>query len=98
MKKIFRNTFLIIGLQGGMLLAQAPAEAKMPVDEVSKLITYTDVVDEPGMNKDTTYNRGMRWFKTFFKNPNQAIKSTDAEARTIDGGYRFSIQRPEPGS
>ena len=98
MKTIFRITFLLLGLQGGMLLAQTQAEAKMPVDEVSKLITYTDVVDEPGMNKDTIYNRGMRWFKTFFKNPSQAIKAADAEARTIDGGYRFSIQRPEPGS
>ena len=98
MKKIFRITFLLISVNGGLLLAQTSADVKMPMDEVSKLITYTDVVDEPGMNKDTIYNRGMRWFKTFFKNPNQAIKSADAEARVIDGGYRFTIQRPGPGS
>ena len=71
---------------------------KMPIDEVTNLITYTDVVEEPGMNKDTLYNRALRWYKTFFKNPVEAIKKTDAEARTINGGYRFKIQRPEPGS
>jgi hypothetical protein len=90
--------FLGLTLQGGMLLAQSPAAPKMPVDEISKLITYTEVVEEPGMNKDTLYNRGLRWFKSYFKNPNKAIKLADAEGRTIDGGYTFTIQRPDPAS
>ncbi|MBX7202549.1 MAG: DUF4468 domain-containing protein [Bacteroidia bacterium] len=69
---------------------------KMPVDEITQLITYTDVVEEKGLNKDTLYNRAHRWFKTFYKNPVDAIKKADPEARTIDGGYRFQIQKPDP--
>ncbi len=88
----------IASIQCAVLSAQAPATPKMPIDEVSKLITYTDVVEEPAMNKDTLYNRSMRWFKSYFKNPLEAIKKSDAEARIIEGGYRFTIKRPEPGS
>jgi len=78
-------------------IAQNPAP-KMPVDEVTQLITYTDVVEEKGLNKDTLFNRAHRWFKTFYKNPVDAIKKADAEARTIEGGYRFPIQKPDPTS
>lgn len=82
----------------GVLLAQNPATPNLPVDEVTKLITFSEVVDEPGMNKDTLYNRGLRWFKTYFKNPSQAIKNADAEARVIEGGYKFTIKRPDPAA
>jgi hypothetical protein len=79
--------------------AQAQVAApKMPVDEITQLITYTDVVEEKGLNKDTLYNRALRWFKSFYKNPTDAIKKADAEARTIEGGYRFQIQKPDPAS
>lgn len=98
MKKQLILAFLAFGLQGSMLMAQQPTAPRMPVDEITKLITYTDVVEEPGMNKDTLYNRGLRWFKSYFKNPNKAIKNADAEARVIDGGYTFTIQRPDPAS
>jgi hypothetical protein len=95
--KIF-TVIAVAALWAAQIQAQAPVAPKMPVDEVSNLITYTDVVEEPGMNKDTLYNRSMRWFKSYFKNPVEAIKKADAEARIIEGGYRFTIQRPEPNS
>lgn len=98
MKKIAFAVASLLSL--GSLIAQ-PAQntaPKMPVDEVTQLITYTDVVEEPGLNKDTLYNRALRWFKKYYKNPAEAIKKADAEARTIEGGYRFKIQRPEKKS
>lgn len=82
----------------GIVMAQTPAAPNMPVDEVTKLITYTEVVEEKGMNKDTLYNRGLRWFKSYFKNPSQAIKNADAAAHEIDGGYKFVIKRPDPAA
>jgi hypothetical protein len=85
-------------MASGVALAQSPAAPNMPVDEVTKLITYTEVIDEPGMNKDTLYNRGLRWFKSYFKNPLQAIKNADAAAHQIDGGYKFVIKRPDPAA
>jgi hypothetical protein len=97
MRKL-RSSILIAGvLSSGFLFAQVPASPNMPVDEVSKLVNYSEVVDEPGMNKDTLYNRSLRWFYTFFKNPSQAIKKADAPNHTIEGGYRFTIKRPDPG-
>jgi len=94
MKKITFPLFIAFALfSQGILMAQAP---KMPIDEVTKLITYTDVVDEKGMNADTLFNRALRWFPTFYKNPKEAIKSSDASTKTIEAGYRFKIERPDP--
>jgi hypothetical protein len=89
---------IILGafLVSSVALAQSPVAPNMPVDEVTKLITFTEVIDAPGMNKDTLYNRGLRWFKSYFKNPLQAIKNADAAAHQIDGGYKFVIKRPDP--
>jgi hypothetical protein len=98
MKSKLFTAIVFAGLWALQADAQAPAAPKMPIDEVTNLITYTEVVDEPGMNKDTIYNRSLRWFKSYFKNPVEAIKKADAEARVIEGGYRFTIQRPEPNS
>jgi hypothetical protein len=79
------------------LLAQT-ATPNMPVDEVSKLITYTEVAEAKGLSKDTIYNRTYRWFQSFYKNPAQAIKLADKENFTIEGGYRFTVKRPDPAA
>ncbi|MEX1188444.1 MAG: DUF4468 domain-containing protein [Bacteroidia bacterium] len=93
-----RSSIIIAAVfSAGFAMAQNPVSPNMPIDEVSKLINYTEVVDEPGMNKDTLYNRSLRWFSSFFKNPSQAIKNADAANHKIDGGYRFTIKRPDPG-
>jgi hypothetical protein len=94
MKKIIA-AFLITGcsLFQSNISAQT---SKMPVDEVTKLVTYTDVVEEKGMNADTLFNRALRWFPTFYKNPKDAIKSSDAATKTIEAGYRFKIEIPDP--
>jgi hypothetical protein len=97
-KIILKVTFLLLPLTQ-LLSQQVPVQApKMPIDEATQLITYTDVVEEPGMNKDTLYARSLRWCKTFFKNPVDAIKKTDPEARIIETAYRFKIQKPEANS
>ena len=97
-RKLLVACFAALLISGAASAQQAVTAPKMPVDEVTKLISYSNVVDEPGMNKDTLYNRALRWYKTFFKNPVEAIKKQDAEARIIEGAYRFKIQRPDPGS
>jgi hypothetical protein len=79
------------------LFAQNPTP-NMPVDEVTKLITYSEVVEAKGLSKDTIYNRTYRWFQSFYKNPAQAIKLADKENQTIEGGYRFTVKRPDPAA
>lgn len=80
-----------------LIFGQTPEAPQLPIDEVTKLITYTEVVDAPELNKDSLYNRCLRWFNVYFKNPSQAIKSANAEEHVIEGGYRFTIERPDPG-
>ena len=63
LKTIF---FFVIGTATINAQQAAVQTPKMPIDEVTNLITYTDVVEEPGMNKDTLYNRALRWTKVFF--------------------------------
>lgn len=95
--KISGGAFLILFLCSFMALGQEQ-NLQMPIDPVTQMIVYSDVVDETGLNRDTIYNRAMRWFKSFYKNPLDAIKKADPEARTIEGGYRFTIQKPDPAA
>jgi hypothetical protein len=92
------KSFLFGALFSSSFLIAQNATPDMPVDEVTKLITYTDVVEVNGLNKDTIFNRANRWFKSFYKNPSQALKSADAATHTIEGGYRFTIKRPDPAA
>ena len=86
---------VLLILTSGYTLKSQNQTIQMPVDPITQLITYSDVVEEKDLNKDTLYNRALRWFKTFYKNPADAIKKADADARMIEGGYRFAIQKPD---
>ena len=63
---------------------------KMPVDSVTKKITYTDVVQQQGI-KDTLYNRALHWCNIFFKNPQEVTKVRDKESGKVEGISRFKV-------
>ena len=92
MKKIF---FIAIIINGFFFSAFAQKTTvieipKMPVDTVSKKITYINVVQQTG-SKDTLYNRALHWINLFFKNPQEVTKTRDKENGKIEGIYRFKV-------
>ena len=68
-----------------------------PVDEETKLVTYTDVIQVPGITKDSLYNVAMEWMKKFYKSPSQAIKSQSKEDGVIEIKHQFQLTRDEKG-
>ncbi len=63
----------------------------MPVDEDSKLITYTGIVDVPATSKNELYARTLEWFNAYYKNPNEVIRERDSVNLKISGKPRFRI-------
>lgn len=88
MKAVF--SILILTLIIITASAQESAELKLPVDETTGLITYKEVVDEPGI-KDTLYNRGASWLHTFYKNPWEVAKVRDQSTGLIKIQHQFKI-------
>ena len=83
MKKI--SLFLLLAMLASVAFAQKNKnleEPALPIDENTKLVTYQDVVNEPGTPQEL-YDRAMLWVKEFYKNTNEVIKKSDRDAAVI---------------
>jgi hypothetical protein len=76
----------------GLLTASAQEEASliMPLDEVTGLITYKELVNEEG-SKDTLFNRCSSWLHTFYANPWEATKVRDQASGIIKIQHQFRV-------
>lgn len=84
MKKI--SLFLLFVVATTLCFAQKnklPEEPALPIDENTKLVTYKDVVKEPGTPQEL-YDRAMVWVKNFYKNTAEVIKSSDRDKAVIE--------------
>lgn len=68
-------------------------EPQLPIDQDSKLITYSKVV-EVTSSKDSLYNKGQKWFRKFYKNPTGVIREQDATNGKIMGKHQIKILNP----
>ncbi|MCU0370807.1 MAG: DUF4468 domain-containing protein [Bacteroidales bacterium] len=83
-------TFLLVTFALMTVTAQEGANAGMPRDEVTGLITYKEVIDEEG-SKDTLFNRAASWLHTFYSNPWDAAKVRDQSTGLIKIQHQFRI-------
>jgi hypothetical protein len=89
MKKMIFS-FIISGLFLTTTAQKTVVTPKIPIDTVTKKITYTEVVRQKG-TKDTLYNRAIHWCGTFFKNSQSVTKVRDKENGKVEGIHRFKI-------
>lgn len=59
---------------------QAADAAGLPVDPVTKLITYEGVVEVPGVSKADLYTRAYAWIAKTYRSANDVIQMQDKEA------------------
>jgi len=64
---------------------------QLPVDSITKLITYEGVTQTPNIKADVLYKRALKWFNSFYKNPTEAIRENDSLKFKIVGKPRFKI-------
>ncbi len=69
---------------------------KMPIDETTKLINYTEVVQQTG-TRDELYNRAISWINSYFKNPGDVTRVRDKENGKIECVHRIKVQHEEKG-
>jgi len=68
----------------------AQNEITVPIDPVTKMITYEEVVKETG-TKDELYDRCVKWFNSFYKNITNVTKVQNKLEGRIEGAHRFKI-------
>lgn len=84
MKKRILFTLFITFAGVFNLFAQKGEEIipNLPIDEDTKLVTYQEVVQEPG-TPEILFDRAMAWVKSYFKNSENIIQSSDKEKGII---------------
>lgn len=94
-KKVILSLMLVaFGFANSFAQKQEIQAPDMPVDENTKLITYTGVVEVKDVNKNELYKRGLGWFNTYYKNPSDVIREKDSINLKVVGKPRFKIFRP----
>lgn len=86
--------FLLAFITSLSVLAQKGKEIQwpsMPIDEKTELINYTDVVQLANVTDDEMYDRAIKWFNSYYKNPAEKLRKTDKENGEIEAFIRFKI-------
>ena len=95
MKKIV--VLLAFLFSGSIAIAQKDPVVvpySVPVDSITKKITYEGVVEVKGVSATDLFKRAHEWFMTFYKNPNEVIRSIDSVSHKIEGKPRFRLSNP----
>lgn len=62
----------------------------MPMDPVTGLITYQEVIEEKG-TKDELFNRGSTWLRIFYANPIAVSQVRDQASGIIRGDHQIKL-------
>lgn len=82
--------FVILALSFTGVSGQETAATNLPIDKDTQLITYQDVVQEPG-TADELYVRCIEWINTYYKNPADVCKVRNRESQVIEIIYRIEL-------
>ncbi len=93
MKKI---TLFILSFVFTLLNVQAQKSNIVPIDEITKLVTYQEVVEKEGA-ADTLYLRAIGWINDFYENPTDVTKVRDREGGKIIGKARIKLMDYDKG-
>lgn len=90
---IILATLILLGLNAN---AQEKT-VKLPVDPETNLITYKDVVTDPGTPAEL-FNRAIEWINKEYKNPVDATKVRDQASGVIEIVHRIEITKVDQGT
>ncbi len=81
---------LLFGLFAKTAISQEDIRSKLYIDPNTHLITYQEVVDEPG-TQEKLFNRCIGWLNSFYKNPVGVTRERDLTNGIIRGQHQFEI-------
>ena len=82
---------VIIVVLGILIFSYGNAQ-ELPINSETKLITYTEVVEQNG-SADELYKKSYRWFFSYYKNPHNIVK--ESANNKIVAQPRFKILNPK---
>lgn len=85
---------IFFSLAFNFLFAQNEKPPRMPIDDETKLITYSKVVETPDVNRGDLYDRAFAWLSVYYKNPADVLREKDRDAGTMLIKARFKISNP----
>ena len=84
----------LISFNGNAQKSNPASAVQLPVDSITKLITYEGVSQAPNLKAEVLYKRALSWFTSFYKNPSEVIRENDSLKFKITGKPRFKIYNP----
>ena len=85
---------ILILLSTAITQAQNIAGPKLPIDEKTKIISYSKVNEVANVSKDDLYKRALTWANTYYKNPKDVIREIDRQEGKIVCKARYKIMNP----
>ncbi len=81
---------LAVAVMGYAQKKTTPEAPDLPIDDDTQLITYQEVIQENGTQKEL-YDRAVKWAKSFYHNPTEVIRSQDTKnfVLTMRGSVRI---------
>src|SRR6185295_5838676 len=91
-----KKLILALWLVGSFFVSYAQKEPlvtpyAVPIDTITKLITYQGVVEVKNTPAAALYKRIIDWFNTYYKNPTEVIRENDSVGNMVMGKPRFRI-------
>ena len=93
MKKTCFIILLILGVQHAFSQKQKHTvnPPDMPMDSITRLITFSDVVSLPGTTSEILYQRAWDWAHKYYKNPADVIREYSKDEGMILIKARYKI-------
>lgn len=88
--------FKLFFLSGFLFATSTAFGQKMPVDNETQKITYTEVVELPGVKKDDLYSRAKSWYVTATGGTKLALELEDKENGKLLGKVNNSVKVKNP--
>ena len=83
--------FFVIAYSAQSQKHEQTPSIQLPIDSITKLITYEGVLQTTGIKADVLYNRTLSFFKNQYKNYREVIRENDSLKFKIAGKPRFKI-------
>ena len=94
LKLRIRYTLLVLLLVKLTTAQNEKSAVKMPVNEETKLVSYSNVITISGLGKGELYDKAFAWLSGFYKNPADVLREKDRDAGTMLIKARFKIFSP----
>ncbi len=98
-KALFQFILMLFGTMSlySISLGQIAMPPKMPIDSVTKLISYSEVIKADGIEEKELYNRCAYWAKTRYKLTDEAYKLATADAHKVVVSSAFPVTKMDKG-